>query len=415
MNFKNYLFYYSICFYIAILTIVPSNYKIHGVAISDCFFMVLICLYLGILITKSDSRKRFTAGLRDFFTDKLGISMVALGIIMMYSVTYSLEKGLAITESVRYISYVILFFIIKYECSDKKLTNMVIKCYFYIGAALGVLGIFQYFFGFNESKFIANYKFGARERITATMGNPNQYVAFLIMIIFPLIMVSIFESNKRNKIIFFIIDFIIIINIGLTFSRNGYIAFFIGCVALVVIYNLKFIIFVLIAAVSAFIIPQTSKRILELGDKSQNFTRINLWKTAIKMFEEHPLRGVGNGNFVSYYDAYVKKYPKELYIYYDYQRYPAHNSYLKVLSELGVIGIIPFILIIIFSFLNLIKFITNRKNDVYKFIGMGIIASISAFLFMNLFENLFFVPSVTACFWVFLALEGSITYWEKVQ
>ena len=416
MGIKERLLYYSMCCYILIISIVPSSSKIFKFSAADIGYALVVGMYLYILASCKESRKRFTLGVKDFFTDKLGISMIILGLIMVCSVTYSLERGLAVTETIRFISYIVLFFIIKYEFYNRSIYNMILNCYIYAAGVLSILGTYQYFFHSDTGKFIANYKFGAKERITATMDNPNQYVAFLIMIIFPLIMMILYKDkkNKKQRIIYIFIALIIMLNIALTFSRNGYVAFFIGCTVLVIIYNWKFISFLIFAAISVLIIPQTSGRILELADKSQNFTRIRLWETAIRMFKEHPILGVGNGNFVSYYDAYIKKYP-ELYIYYEYKRYPTHNSYLKVLSELGILGIVPFILILSFSIINYIKFIVKRSNDLYKYMCMGFLASTVAFLFMNLSENLFFVPNVTACFWIFLAIEGSITYWEKVR
>ena len=90
-------------------------------------------------------------------------------------------------------------------------------------------------------------------------------------------------------------------------------------------------------------------RVREFINNSQNDLRIKLWKIGGRVFKDNPLKGVGNGNSLAYYDIYVKKYPELKCI--DHWRYPLHNSYLKVLSELGILGFIPFMGIMVSAFL----------------------------------------------------------------
>lgn len=174
---------------------------------------------------------------------------------------------------------------------------------------------------------------------------------------------------------------------------------------LVVIYNWRVIMaFILLAPIALFL-PQVSTRLHDIGNVSQNMSRIRLWQTALKMIKDHPLLGVGNGNFVSYYDQYIAKYPELAWE--DWKRYPVHNSYLKVQSELGLAGSISLTGILISAWLTVRKAAKHVSDPFVKSFCIGFLASIPAFYFMNFSDNLLFVPKVTAYFWLMLAVAAS--------
>ena len=196
-------------------------------------------------------------------------------------------------------------------------------------------------------------------RITSTFANPNAFGAYLILIIFPVIMLSIYEKNKTKKIMYVLLSMLVIINLVMTFSRNAILGLGIGLLVLTLIYSIKWIFALGGLAILLSFIPSVFQRIVGTFDLHQNELRIKLWKTALYMIRDHPILGVGNGNFVTKYNEYVSKY-KELK-YYAYKNYPNHNSYLKFESELGILGIASFIGIIITVLFRIKK---DRKSVV---------------------------------------------------
>ena len=257
-----------------------------------------------------------------------------------------------------------------------------------------------------NKKFIFDYKFGAKIRIAATLGNPNSYTAFLILIIFPIIILAIAEKSRNKRITYILLAVLLIINIVLTGSRNAILAFAIGCVVLSITYNWKLIYLLIVSIATSLFIPRVLERIKEIIDPTQNLSRIKIWGIALKMIKEHPITGIGNGNFVTLYDSYVKKYPDLEYP--DYKHMPSHNSYLKVESELGIIGIISFLGILLSTIQKLIKLIKVEKDRFLSLFFMGFLASVISFLFMNLSDNLFFIPKVTSYFWLVIAIANSL-------
>lgn len=399
------ILYAFMCIYIIILP-----WKQGKTTYGDGILALIILIYILKLILSYKSRQKMLSDIKSFFHDYLSISMSILFLVMIVSVSYAFDKKLAVSESARFFSYIVLFFIIKYECNYKRYIRGIINSYVFSVFSICVFGIYQYFTGFGLDPKFMTYSY-TDKRIGATLDNPNNLGAFLILAIFPIIMLVIYEKCKIKKSIYCLVSLLAVINIVLTGSRNADIGLVIGAVTLIIIFSWKLIFIIGPAAAISMFIPRISRRILDITNSSQDASRISLWKTAIKMIKEHPILGVGNGNYVSRYDEYVKRYPELKYPWFTH--YPCHNSYLKVASELGVFGIIAFVCMLIFSLIRVKQVASSAKDKFYRYFCTGIFASMVGFYFMNISDNLFFVPKTTAYFWVLLAISQAIVVRES--
>ena len=73
-----------------------------------------------------------------------------------------------------------------------------------------------------------------------------------------------------------------------------------------------------------------------------------LMRTAVEMFSDQPLLGVGAGNYTSNFDRYAPSVGSNVSSYegFDKRRFP-HNLYLETAAELGIVGF--FVLIALIS------------------------------------------------------------------
>ena len=416
MQIGNTILYLMICLYIIVNPLIPYKTQIKNVTISgDIILFSIFLVYLLQVIFYREKRLNFIKGLKDFFTDYLNLCMAGLLTVMIISITYSLEKGLAVSESFRFATYILLFFIIKYDFNKKKYIKGFINSYIVCVSIMSVFGIYQYFTEFALSEnFIKTDGFLGRPRVTVSLDNSNNFGAFLILAIFPIIMITLYERSIKKKVLFGLLSLSLLVNIIFCYSRNAMSGFVIGFIILAIVYSWRLLLPIGGVSALVFLIPQIGGRLKEIGNSSENYTRIKLWKTAWYMIKDHPILGVGNGNFISRYDSYVAKYP-ELYIYYEYKRFPCHNSFLKIQSELGILGSISFIGILVASLFKIKNLIEYTEDKFYKYFYTGFLASMVAFFFMNLSDNLFFVPKTTAFFWLILALGEAIMYGNKEE
>lgn len=404
--------FYVTAVYVLILPVIPEKFKYHGLSLTGDTLLGLICgLYLIAIVVSPSARHRFLAGIKDFFTDSLSLSLTVLLVMMLLSVSYAAEKGLALSETARFLSYLAFFFIIKYEINDYRRLKRLLQLFFLISALLSILGFIQYFtgVGLNE-KFFVQQSFGATARVAATLDNPNSFGGFLILSLFPLLLLTINSRKPSAKGAYGLMALLVLTGIMFTFSRNAWLGVALGFVVLALTYSLR--LFILLGGVGALALftPLLNRRLHDIFNSSQNESRVKLWQTAVQMFKDHPLLGVGNGNYVSLYDSYIAKYPWLRYQ--NYHRFPSHNSYLKVFSELGIIGGAALIAFLVLALFRLKKLTKQLSDNFFKPVYVGCFASFIAFLFMNFSDNLLFVPKATTYFWLMLAIGEALS---KIQ
>lgn len=410
----NNLFFYLICVYVLMFPLCTHGIKKGtNLNMADIFLGIIFILYIALVLLNKDIRIRFISSIKNFYKDPLIIFAFILACVMFISTSYSLDKKLAISELIRFIVYFALYFLIKHESNCKKIKKIIL-CYIFSVTVVSVYGVIQRYTQIGlDKKFISNYGHGQTIRIHSTLMNPNLLGAFLILIIFPLIILTLSNKNEiKTRIMYAIITLLVMINIIMTGSRNAIIGLGVGLVVLAVIYSRKIIGYIILIGIGVFALPQTRYRILDIFNKEQNESRIKLWKTAIAMIKEHPLGGVGNGNYVTRYNEYVAKYPNLQYK--SYKNFPTHNSYLKIQSELGIAGIISFLGLLACSIKKVYMVPKVTEDTFIKLFYTGFLASMVAFLAMNFFDNMFFIPQVAMSYWMIVAIGDNI-YTNSVQ
>ncbi|MCH3962861.1 MAG: O-antigen ligase family protein [Clostridium sp.] len=410
MNIGNKLISILLYVYILFQPILPSKYKIGKIPFNgDLILALIILVYIFSIIVFSSSRKRFIDGIKDFFKSYISIFIFALILIMFMSISYAADKKVALSETVRFSTYIILFFIIKYELNSRRIVDMILKLYIFTISVVGVIGLFEGIVGIG---FIQRSQHGIRDRVMSTMENSNNLGAVMVIAIFPVVMLALNERNRRRKVIFSFLALLFLVNIVISFSRNAWLGFVIGCLMLALTYNWKIILTLAgLGGISIFV-PAISNRLAEFTDASQNLSRIKLWDIAIFMIKDHPIRGVGNGNYRVLYDKYKLLLKKKIE-YYPSNNFHPHNILLKIQSELGIFGTFTFVGVMIFIVLRIIKFNKNIKDKFYTPFFKGFLASLIAFISMNCIDNFFSAPKVIAFFWILIACSEAVLYRQK--
>ena len=115
--------------------------------------------------------------------------------------------------------------------------------------------------------------------------------------------------------------------------------------------------------------------------------RMKLWQNAFNTFLDHPVTGIGIGNFMGYNK---KVYKRGQY---------AHNTYLEILAETGIVAAPLFLLAIIFACAKSFK--KRRKSPVAMYILAFLLPAI---LFLTVFQH---EVLYIAFLFVFMSLDAS--------
>ncbi|HLJ87253.1 MAG TPA: O-antigen ligase family protein [Candidatus Angelobacter sp.] len=140
---------------------------------------------------------------------------------------------------------------------------------------------------------------------------------------------------------------------------------------------------------------EVSVRVQEVDDFTQ-LSRLALWAAAGSMFLDHPVLGVGYGNYRSLYHDYIPgSAPDQL---------DAHNLYLQLLSETGLIGFLVFAALII-AFSRMAVRLARDSDPLSRWVGAGVGGGVVATLIHGGVDYLFNVsPQFGGLFWLVMAL-----------
>lgn len=226
------------------------------------------------------------------------------------------------------------------------------------------LGFFQYAFQLGPTSFIR----GDSLRIYGSFSQPNPYAGYLNMTLVLSLALLLLGNSLKVRVPAGIVSLILGIAVYLTDSRGGMLALAAG-IGLLILLGLpkKWNILIRLALIGALagvaayfagLIPQ--HLLLPLFNKL-GLTGISLvapqdadfataerlahWIAGINMFLDHPLTGVGIGNYPAVYDRYfITIFNNPLG--------HAHNYYINIAAEAGILGLGALLLFLTTIFLT---------------------------------------------------------------
>lgn len=234
------------------------------------------------------------------------------------------------------------------------------------GALLGSLGVFQVltgdfrqqFWGFARIKNAHIWGDVFEQRIAGPLGDPNFFAQILIVLV-PVGLALAAESRGLPARALALAATALILGAAvLTYSRGGAVA--LGCVLLLTLVSRRVrprqigLAAVVLALVLLATPPEFLRRLGTIGeilpggeeviDPDSSFQERKLYVlTAWAMFLDHPVLGVGAGNYTTHFDRYADvvgfsardyEQPGEVH-------YP-HNLYLEIAAETGLVGLAVF-------------------------------------------------------------------------
>lgn len=290
---------------------------------------------------------------------------------------------------------------------SKKSLKTVIKIILISSLIVSIFGIYQFL---GDMFGLPNTITGLREhytkrvfgfpRIQSTFLEPLYFADFLLIPI--ALSLSLFLSRKKQNNFsqqflhpfwLIIIAGFGIINLILTLSRGGLIAFAFLLLLIFLVYfrnifKLRKIAIICLVALIAFLaiynflkIKGEKENIETFIKQATSFTkgiavkeRFTTYKQAWEMIQEHPLLGYGVGNFGPYAAQSPYLRPKEGWLI-------VNNEFLEIWAEVGIFGLFSFLAMIIIIIVRSIKAIRSEKENYFlKNILIGLLIAFLAIL-----------------------------------
>lgn len=326
----------------------------------------------------------------------------------------------------------------------------------YLLLALIASGFGATLYGFLQFLGLARgpYGFAARpSSIISVMGNQNYLAGYISYLFFPASMLVILCRSKVLKVVLALtigLLFFILFPIG---ARGAWLSIVFGLLVValgfvltkswrVLIDHKLAVIMLLIVLVLAYLFVSTPGPLNSVlsysatdGSKSRwgvfkpivkpivkqlitkGGARIEDWYIAVEMLKDHPITGIGLGNykisFLDYRAKFLKTNRGQAYGEFIPRGAQAHNEYVQFLGELGIFGLV----LIVFSVIYAIAFVVRRvyrSEDFYnRLLGISLIAGIVGFLVHSLVSFPAHLPASSLLFVTFFGLVGSRVFGDS--
>lgn len=220
---------------------------------------------------------------------------------------------------------------------------------------------------------------------------PKYIRIFFFVTILVNIPAIIFENTRIVWISLFIVFFIIIF---LSINKKIYLLL-ISSLLIITSYNIF------------QISPNSINRLQTISSTNSNvqpnYERILMWHSALNMFIEHPITGIGIGN---YHKEYVSHYRSPLS---KEDTWHPHNVLLSMLAQSGLIGTIGYLLLFIYLYYKSISNYIKDKN----IIDLTFLSSLLAFSLNGLTDCNFVGHNLKELTYMFYFITGMYLVCKK--
>lgn len=367
--------------------------------------LLVFCLIFGLVIRELFRSEQLPHGV-----NRLALALTIYGLVGLTSLFYAPEAGPVLKTLWSYIKDSFLSILVVLILQRGHQLRASIWVLLLAGALLGSLGVYQqltesfdnHFWGFAQAYSLHIVGGFDSPRIAGPLGGPNYFAQFLLVII-PLAIERLY--SERSWLLKAAASYTMITSLLAliyTYSRGGLVAFFIMlfCFALLQPRRLWLLLLLILLTIPLLqLVPgQYFSRMKTLEGifygKRQTIIaegsfrgRLSEMIVAYNIFSDHPLLGIGLGN----YEPHYQKYAQQIFLDTRREDRNAHCRYLEILAETGILGLTAFFLLLGSMFYGLhqayYKLARSDLSDEYQRIvlalGLAMVGFLAAYLFLH--------------------------------
>lgn len=250
---------------------------------------------------------------------------------------------------------------------------------------VAVYAIFQHYTGqdFYHKRILEEIWDSGKYRALGNFSIPLSYGFYSMVISIISFCLGAFEKEKNKKIFYYVASLICVTGNLFTYTRSTLFAQIAAFVTFFYLNGVKKRRFELLLLVVYFVViylidPLIFIRFKEIGQESTPFERLVIWGTSLRIFLDHPLTGIGFGNFMGLYEQYLGVSSKIFG--------HAHNDFLNVAVHVGIIGLSAFVWIWAKALRNLQKIWQKTEDERFQPLILAGCITVPAYLVASQFQ-----------------------------
>jgi O-antigen ligase len=320
--------------------------------------------------------------------------------VLMLRVFPSDDLAEAIAKLTSVASYAVLYVVVVNLVRDRRSVSRLVYVLIFVSVLVSLLAVAQFATGSTIFPRALGERLdrggAAIPRAVGAARNPN-LGAFLPVLVFPLSMGGwLSENDKGRRLVFGLASLCILVGAAVMMSRSAYLAIVLetGILVLVLRRRVPRLGPVLAFGISLVVMSMFLPLDLIITDRFRSIVeldvgqRFEIYRGTAEMFADHPLLGVGLGNF---------KYRIA-----EYTRFgiAPHNNLISVLGETGLLGLVAFAWLSLAPICCLWGRLQQKTSRHWRPLLAGFLASIVGYQVNGLFHTSF----VWVTYWLVLSM-----------
>lgn len=304
----------------------------------------------------------------------------------------------------------ILYLLVRAYLRDAREIKQAILLTLAVSILISGIGIYQYYFGnpnaIAQGWLDASLYSDIQSRVFSTLYNPNVLGSYLIFIIATAFGCLDFADRKLGIFLAAVFSTALMCLL-FTYSRGAWLGLAVSILVMVGLRrDKKYILGLLTGA--ALILAVDFRHIWErlnplvLQHDTSTAYRMEIWRTSLKIFQDHPFWGTGMGT-VWYY---IPQYSQSIYTFIAH----SHNLYLQLAVEGGFFGLVSFLILVGTMLLMNFDVFRKSRSRRQRGIALGLLAGFIGFMVQGFVDAAIVAPQFGMLFWVYSGLSKNL--WE---
>ena len=403
------------------------------------YISFLLLLWLGELLVKQDKRVALT---------DLSVPVGLLLLSGLFSLFNAPSKGVVLQSLALLVYFFLIYLLVSNTVKTRSEAEYLLIALITSAVGATIYGTLQYY---GLARGAHGFSSGAGN-IISVMGNQNYLGGFISYLFIPAFALVLVSGSK-------IIKFYLSLSLGLFFfllfpigSRGSWLALAIG--GLVFVFTLVFfrpltdfnsrklymaLVLVLVILIAVYFLAPTPNILqfnfglsgsgasnnplswvssffdrLEQELVEEGGARLEDWNIGLEMFKEHPILGIGLGNykikFLDYRAELLSSDKGKEFGGHIPRGAQAHNEYVQFLAELGIVGVIAILIGLTTLLINVFRRVSGVGTGSSQLLGLSLIAGLVGFLVHSTVSFPSHLPASSFAFVTFLGLINSEVY-----
>ena len=167
---------------------------------------------------------------------------------------------------------------------------------------------------------------------------------------------------------------------------------------------------------SSYTLADQVKSISNISTDASNVERLNRWASAMRLWKESPVVGVGPGTYQFLYGSYQKSYQLSTISTNAGDLGNAHSEYIGPMTEQGLPGVLLVVALFLTTFATGVRVYRTAKDPAVGRMALAFTLSLLTYYVHGVFNNFLDTDKLSVPFWAFTAAVVALDlYSEKKE